>query len=135
MRLLVFGGRDYGFTIQKTSRHPVIRLKPVEIKALFEALDYIHQTRGVDKVIEGCAPGADALGGIWAASRGIPVEEYPADWDRLGASAGHARNRTQFNQGKPEEAARFAGGVGSDNMQAILDKAGVSVWFTDSTNT
>lgn len=131
IKLLIFGGRDYGFTIEKTSRHPVIRLKPAEIKALFESLDYIHQTRGVSAVIEGCAPGADTLGGIWAASRGIPIEEFPADWDALGSSAGPVRNKTQLRKGKPDEAARFAGGAGSDNMQALLDEAGIDVWYAD----
>ena len=43
-------------------------------------------------VISGCARGVDTAGEEWAKARGIPVERYPADWDRYGRSAGFHRN-------------------------------------------
>lgn len=47
----------------------------------------------VDVLICGMARGVDRLAYDWAIANGIPVEEYPADWDRLGKSAGMVRNR------------------------------------------
>ena len=43
-------------------------------------------------IVSGGARGADRLGEIWAEQIGLPLEIYPADWDRHGKSAGHKRN-------------------------------------------
>lgn len=43
-------------------------------------------------VLCGCARGADTLGRYWAMIHGIPVEYFPADWDKWGRSAGAIRN-------------------------------------------
>lgn len=43
-------------------------------------------------IISGGARGADRLGEIWAEQMSLPLEVYPADWDRHGKSAGHKRN-------------------------------------------
>ena len=47
----------------------------------------------VSTVVSGTAAGVDRLGEEWATRRNIPVERYPADWDRYGKRAGHIRNR------------------------------------------
>ncbi|NCC29005.1 MAG: DUF2493 domain-containing protein, partial [Gammaproteobacteria bacterium] len=39
-------------------------------------------------VICGMARGVDTFGREWAEARGIPVERFPADWDRHGKRAG-----------------------------------------------
>ncbi|MFD9443454.1 DUF2493 domain-containing protein [Streptomyces sp. NPDC060001] len=33
------------------------------------------------ELMQGCADGADTIGGLWARRNGIPVRERPADWD------------------------------------------------------
>ena len=43
-------------------------------------------------VLSGAARGVDVLGERWAADQRIPLERYPADWDRLGRGAGFVRN-------------------------------------------
>jgi hypothetical protein len=132
MKLLICGGREYGMKVHKTSRHPVIRLHPRQIRYLFTTLDRIHAETPIDAVIEGCAPGADALGGIWAALRGIPVEEFPADWDKDGSSAGPIRNRRQFKEGKPDRAAAFEGGAGTADMVKVMRQGGKTVVLYES---
>ena len=46
----------------------------------------------ISLVLSGCARGADSLGEEWARRNKIPVERYPADWDRHGKVAGIIRN-------------------------------------------
>lgn len=49
----------------------------------------------ITEVVSGKAPGIDTLGEDWAASKGIPVQPFPADWFPYGAFnkfAGRQRN-------------------------------------------
>jgi hypothetical protein len=43
-------------------------------------------------VISGRALGVDRLGEEWAKKNNIPIEWYPANWDRDGKAAGPLRN-------------------------------------------
>lgn len=43
-------------------------------------------------VISGKARGADEFGERYAREHSIPIEEYPADWEQFGKSAGPRRN-------------------------------------------
>lgn len=43
-------------------------------------------------VLSGTAKGADLLGERWAKENNVPIERFPADWDRHGKSAGFIRN-------------------------------------------
>lgn len=43
--------------------------------------------------------GADALGEHWATAHGIPVERFPADWDKHGRAAGPIRNEAMAREG------------------------------------
>jgi predicted Rossmann fold nucleotide-binding protein DprA/Smf involved in DNA uptake len=46
-----------------------------------------------DVIISGGAEGADTLAERYAQTRGIPIQVFPADWDRFGTKAGPNRNR------------------------------------------
>ena len=43
-------------------------------------------------ILTGCAPGADGVGEEFALGNGIPLERYPADWDKYKKKAGPIRN-------------------------------------------
>ena len=43
-------------------------------------------------IISGAARGADKLGERWAKANDIPIEQFPADWQKFGKSAGYRRN-------------------------------------------
>lgn len=45
-------------------------------------------------IVSGAAKGADTLGEVFAHSHGIELKRFPAEWDRLGKSAGLIRNIT-----------------------------------------
>jgi len=47
----------------------------------------------IDVIVSGGARGADALGKKYATEHGIEYQEFPADWERFGKSAGFERNK------------------------------------------
>lgn len=46
----------------------------------------------ISEVVSGGARGVDTLGEQWAVLRDIPIRRFPADWKRLGKTAGRTRN-------------------------------------------
>jgi hypothetical protein len=111
MRIVVTGGRDFAD------------------EALVEkALGGVHRKHGIAALIEGEARGADRLCASWAERHAIPVERFPADWDRHGKRAGHLRNQQMIDEGKPDAAVAFPGGRGTADMVARLTAQGIPVW-------
>ena len=47
----------------------------------------------VTKVLSGCAKGADTIGEEQANNNEIPIDYYPADWNKHGKKAGYIRNK------------------------------------------
>lgn len=106
MRLLVCGGRSYR--------------------------DYQNVLRRIELlrpsvVIHGAYKGADMLADRAARALGIPVEPYPADWDRLGAAAGPVRNQRMIDEGKPDLVLAFQGADGTKDMIRRAKAAGICV--------
>lgn len=52
----------------------------------------------ISKVFSGKASGVDALGEQWAKANGVPVESFPAEWNRYGKMAGPLRNQSMVNR-------------------------------------
>ena len=115
MRVLVCGGRDYA-----------------DAARVSFVLDHYHAQRPFSVLIHGAARGADALAGVWATLRGVPILDFPAKWDDLealpclvkyrrdgvayNALAGSNRNAQMIAEGKPEIVIAFPGGRGTRNM-------------------
>ena len=59
---------------------------------LKQKLNYLLQNQKQVIIVSGKAKGADTLGETYAKEFGHLVEEYPADWDKYGKSAGYKRN-------------------------------------------
>lgn len=105
-RVLVFGPRD----------HP-------DMRAVWDRLDALHRETPISCLIQGGARGADRHGRAWASARGVPIEEYEANWtdlsapfarireDRNGrkynAVAGKDRNERMLREGCPTHAYCF----------------------------
>ena len=85
------------------------------------------------RVISGAARGADRLGAEWAARNGVPCDEYPADWDRYGRSAGYRRNEQMLTEGQPHLVVAFPQGEsrGTRMMMQIASQAKVAVEEVD----
>ena len=105
MRLIIAGGRDYTLTASD-----------------FAKLDLIHESSRVTEVVSGKARGADTWGEVWAGNKGIPVKDFPADWDRYHKREGYLRNRAMAEYA--DAVALFPGNKGTNNMheEAVIHK-------------
>jgi hypothetical protein len=104
MITIIAGSRDYA--------------DEAELAAGIEASG-IHIT----EVVCGGAPGADELGRQWAIARGIPVEMFPADWDRYGKRAGPIRNGEMASYAEALVAFPLAKSKGTLDMIAQAEDA------------
>lgn len=98
----------------------------------------IHETDGIEVLIEGEARGADLMSRQAALELGIPEErilKFPADWAKHGRAAGPIRNRQQFNEGKPTLVIGFhlniAKSKGTADMLEVAHRAGVRTILID----
>jgi len=64
-----------------------------EVQAWIKSFDPIPKLSDIQVVSGHHWEGADKIGEDWAKKYGIPIEPYPADWNRLGKMAGPVRNR------------------------------------------
>lgn len=111
-RVLVCGGRDYDDYERVTW-------------ALSPWLNTDEPS--ITTIIHGAARGADSLADRWATEHGVPVERYPADWNKYGKRAGYIRNVQMLNEGKPDTVIAFPGGKGTQMMINLANAAGVHV--------
>ena len=83
-------------------------------------------------IIHGAAQGADSCADSVAQELGLTIESYPADWARLGKSAGPVRNRMMLSAFPNLVLAYRIMGVsrGTDDMVAISQAASVPVRIT-----
>lgn len=85
VRLLICGSRDFK-DLQKMGE---------EVEAIIEKFGPL------ECIIQGGARGADYLAKRVALIKEVPCEEYKADWDTYGRSAGSVRNGVMLSEGKP----------------------------------
>jgi len=118
MRLLICGDRNY---------HQIENIR-----------DLLEVYGPSDTVIHGACRGADHLAGVVAASKGIPVEVYPADWSQYGKAAGMIRNQQMIDEGKPDMVVGFHDDLhlskGTKGMLRIAKKAGIPTYHVEYGN-
>lgn len=116
MRVLICGSRDF-----------------MDAEFLNSTLDMLHSKYHFTCVIEGEAMGADKLSAAWAARNDVPVEKYPADWNRYGRGAGPVRNKQMITSGKPDRVIAFsyaiAASKGTANMMRQAEQHDIPVEF------
>lgn len=115
MRVLICGSRDYDD-----------RKTMLWFAGLF---------KNGDVLIEGGAKGADTLARLTVEALGywVPVEEYPANWEKYGRAAGPIRNKQMLEEGKPDVVLAFPSksleeSKGTRNMVEQAVKAGVPTY-------
>lgn len=109
MKVIIAGGRDFDdYELLKNVCSQII--KP----------DWV--------VISGCAKGADTLAIDYAKEFNIKYEEYPANWNLHGKSAGSIRNREMLNADATHLIAFWDGkSSGTKNMINIAKNANINV--------
>ncbi len=111
MRVLVCGGRNFN-----------------DLGMVWGQLDAFHALAGpITLLIHGAAPGADTLGAKWALSNNVEIAVYPAEWKRLGKSAGPIRNQRMIDEGRPDRVIAFPGGAGTADMVRRAKSSNVPV--------
>jgi len=97
---------------------------------LIDSVTEVFRILKPSAVIHGNANGADFIGGAAAYNLGIPVEVFPADWEKHGNAAGPIRNQ-QMLSAKPDLGLAIypKEGItrGTYDMVTRLQKAGVKV--------
>jgi len=89
----------------------------------------------ITTVISGTAAGVDVHGERWAEEQGIPVEKYPADWNKHGKSAGHIRNAEMADVADALVAIWDGESRGTKGMIELALKKGLSLYITTPTTT
>lgn len=92
--------------------------------AFFDAL-----THGINPtiILSGTARGVDQLGERFAAEFDLPVERYPAEWDRYGKSAGYRRNELMATKADALIAIWDGESRGTKHMIDLAHKHGLKV--------
>lgn len=125
-RVLVCGGRDYGYRYNEETNKKE-RYQP-EVDKLFHTLDLVRQSTSRPLVvIEGEQRGADLFAREWAESRGVEVRGFPADWEKYKKAAGFIRNKQMIVEGQPHAVIAFPGGVGTKMMVSLAQKSQIPV--------
>lgn len=119
-RVLVCGGRYY-----RDKEH------------LYAVLDAFHAREEIFLVIHGdsgeldsdgrAVCGADKIAGNWAWDRKVPLQVFPAQWDKWGPPAGPIRNTQMLTVGQPTVVIAFPGGKGTANMIKQAEQKGIPV--------
>lgn len=93
LRIVVTGGRNYQ-----------------DAEGVWEVLNLL---RPLEVAHGKCPTGVDSFTADWCRMSGTPVQEFPANWERYGRSAGPLRNTTMLFQFKPNLVVVFPGGAGT----------------------
>lgn len=106
VRLIIAGSRDFEVTIDQIGE--VIRTLGLQ----------------VSEVVSGMARGPDTKGLLWAKVWGIPVKQFPADWEKHGRRAGPLRNYEMGDYGTHLLAFWDGESPGTAHMIAYMKKLG-----------
>lgn len=68
-----------------------------DYETIWQALHRRSERHGRFTVIHGAARGADRLSGQAGRHQGLPVVEFPADWEKHGRRAGPIRNQAMLD--------------------------------------
>ncbi len=102
-----------------------------------EAIERAMARANPDTIIEGGAPGADAIAKEYARRKSIKVVEVKAEWDRYGNRAGPIRNSAMIAM-KPDLVLAFSKDLSKDKgtvdtiKKALVEN--IKVCYTDRYN-
>jgi len=136
MRVIIAGTRtfnDYQLLIQRSLGfiyHEIYRAGCHE-KFTPDGQKYMVFNEGTVEIVSGMANGADKLGEKMAAQCFFQLQQFPADWDAHGKSAGNKRNLAMAKYAKEQRGMLIAfwngKSRGTKNMIELAKKNGLTV--------
>lgn len=85
------------------------------------------------EVVSGMAKGVDTLGELYAASKRLPVKQFPANWELYGKRAGYKRNAQMGDYADAAIAIRLNNSRGTSHMIEYMLKLNKPVFVVDIT--
>lgn len=82
----------------------------------------------ITEVVSGTARGVDKLGERYAKVSGIPIKQFPADWNNYGKSAGYRRNNEMAKYADALIAVWDGESKGTASMIELAEKWGLKVF-------
>ena len=79
------------------------------------------------EIVSGKARGVDTMGEQWAKENGIPIKEFPADWDKWGRRAGYLRNTAMADYADALVCVWDGKSKGSRHMINIAEEKGLKI--------
>lgn len=113
MKLIIAGSRDFD-----------------DVGFVTAWVNHTFRLDDIDEIVSGGARGVDTCGERFARMHGIPVKQFPAQWDLHGRAAGPIRNAQMAKYGDVL-IAFSSGGRGTTNMINTMRKAGKPVHVVD----
>ncbi|MDX1470229.1 MAG: hypothetical protein R3213_01935 [Flavobacteriaceae bacterium] len=80
------------------------------------------------EIVSGGSGSVDLSGEDYALLKGLPIEQFLADWDKFGKSAGPIRNRAMAEYGDALLLVWDGSSKGSANMKDEMEKLGKPVY-------
>jgi hypothetical protein len=112
MKLIIAGSRT-------------IHLAPPVMESILVDLCNI---RSAEEIVSGAAKGIDTSGEWFADRHGVPIKQFPADWDKHNKAAGHIRNKEMADYADALLLIWDGESRGSKNMKENMTKQGKPVY-------
>lgn len=102
--------------------------RSAELINVINAIDSAEFKDQISVIISGTAKGADYYGEVYAKAAGIPIERFPADWDKYGKRAGYLRNVQMANAADALIAVWDGASKGTNHMINIANEKNLLVF-------
>jgi len=99
-------------------------VEPYHLVSALQQIDWVPTA-----IISGTAKGADKLGEQWAIANNVPLEKYPAKWDKYGKSAGYKRNAQMAEAAEALVALWDGKSKGTSHMIDLAKKHGLKIFI------
>lgn len=90
------------------------------------AIDQCPWKAQISLVVSGTAKGADYFGEVWANTHNVPIQRFPADWNKYGKRAGVVRNSLMADNADALIAIWVNESSGTKNMIETAKKKGLT---------
>lgn len=138
MKLIIAGSRDFNFYANEKTNAistyyidtflDILGIRPTEVVCGCGGTE----AEGLDKAIEDgyivSSGGIDRLGEYWADAQRLPIKRIPAEWKKLGRSAGPIRNAKMAEYGDALLLIWDGESRGSANMKLQMQKLNKPVY-------